>query len=163
MLESTCLIDGAGARAAREDYELGLVFYGRKQWTTAARHFATAERKCGCDDINRHLYLSYQGLCLVYSGDVSGLNLCRRSAAMETVRSGIFLNLALAELKLNFRKRAHRAISVGLDINPTDAELLELRQKMGVRRPPILPFLSRENLLNRWLGSYTYQRLQTAR
>lgn len=147
-------------RAAREDYELGLACYRKKQWKGAARHFAEADRKGGHDDLYLHLYMSYQGLCQVYDGDISGLNLCRRAASMETLQPRVFLNLALAELRLRHRKRACVAVRVGLSIDHTDPGLLRLRDKMGVRRTPFVPFLSREHLLNRWLGRYTWQRLQ---
>jgi len=30
---------------------------------------------------------------------------------------------------------------------------------MGVRRNPCLPFLRRENLLNKWLGKATYRKV----
>lgn len=148
---------------ARENYELGLAFYRRKQWKTAARHFAEAERQCGHDNVYAHLYMSYHGLCLVCSGDVSGLNLCRRAALMETIQATVYLNLALAELKRRHRKRACSAVKIGLSIDHAHRGLRKLRQKMGVRRPPCVPFLKREHPLNRWLGRYTWQRLQAAR
>ena len=162
MRESTHPVPGERVRAAREQYDLGLSFYHRKQWTTAAQHFAQAERSCGHDDAYMHLYLSYQGLCQVSAGDVSGLNLCRRAAAMEIIQARGFLNLALAELKLKHRQRACSALKTGLSIDPTDPNLLRLRDKMGVRRKPVLPFLKREHPLNHWLGRYTWQRLQKA-
>jgi hypothetical protein len=149
-------------RVAREEYDLGLAFYRKKQWKTAARHFTEAERKCAHDDVCMHLYMSYQGLCQVYSGDISGLNLCRRAAAMETIQARVFINLALAELKLNHRKRACSAVKIGLAIDHTEPNLLRLRDRMGVRRNPVVPFLRRENPLNKWLGRFTWQRLQTA-
>lgn len=149
-------------RPAREEFDLGHAFYRKQQWKAAARHFAEAERKCGADDVYRHLYMSYQGLCQVYRGDVSGLNLCRRAAAIEAIQVRVFVNQALAELRMNHRKRACSAVALGLKIDRTDPTLLRLRDRMGVRRTPVLPFLSREHLLNRWLGRYTWQRLQSA-
>gem|GEM_PF-5344760 len=42
---------------------------------------------------------------------------------------------------------------------PTDVpELLRLRARPGVRRPPALRFLSRNHPLNRILGRLTYRR-----
>jgi hypothetical protein len=153
---------GDRVRAAREEYDLGIALYRKKQWKAAARHFAEAERKCGHDDVYLHLYLSYQGLCEVYSGDISGLNLCRRAASMETIQPRVFLNLALTELRLRHRKRACSAVKIGLSIDRTDPGLLKLRERMGVRRRPLLPFLKREHPLNHWLGRYTWARLQKA-
>ncbi len=149
----------ARARQARQQFDLGLAFYRKHQWKTAARHFSDAVRASGRDHNRYHLYLSYQGLCQVCSGDISGLNLCRRAAALETLHSRVLVNLALAEMKLGHRKRACSAVKIGLSIDPLDPNLLRLRERMGVRRTPVLPFLKREHLLNRLLGRYTWQRL----
>jgi hypothetical protein len=162
MRDSLYSIVGERARAARADYNLGLAFYHKQRWNLAARHFSEAVRKCGHDDVRRGTYLSYQGLCQVYGGDSSGLNLCRHAAAAETLQARVFVNLALAELKLNHRKRACLAVSAGLRVDRSDPGLLRLRDRMGVRRAPVVPFLKRDNLLNRWLGRYTWQRLQAS-
>ena len=81
------LYPGAEARMreAREEYQLGRAFFDKNQWKTAARHFAQAERRSGHQDQFQHLYRSCHGLSLIYSGDVSGLNLCRHAAGMERV------------------------------------------------------------------------------
>ncbi len=149
-------------REAQDEYQMGLAFYRKKQWKTAARHFGQADKKAGHDDLFMHLYMSYQGLCQVLSGDISGLNLCRYAASMETLQPDVFRNLAIAELKLRHRKRACSAIRLGLGLDPKHAGLLKLRAGIGVRRRPPVQFLSRDNLLNKWLGRITHQRLSTA-
>jgi hypothetical protein len=147
----------ARMREAREEYQLGRAFFDKKQWKTAARHFGQAERRSGREDVNQHLYRSFHGLALVYCGDVSGLNLCRHAAGVETVHAEVFLNLALAEVKFQHRKRACQAVSHGLNLDPRHEKLLVLRSRMGVRRRPSLPFLKRDNVLNKWLGKATYR------
>ena len=155
--------DNTGRRqASHEEYLLGLEFFKSRKWKVAARHFALAEQTSSCDDVYMHLYMSYQGLSLVLSGDISGLNLCRHAASMETIQATVFQNLALAELRLKHRRRAYSAVRLGLGIDPQHAGLLGLRTKMGVRRRPALVFLSRSNPLNKWLGRLTYQPLSTA-
>ena len=159
MAETVYPNDTRRRRASYEEYLLGLEFYKSRQWKTAARHFALAEQTSSYDDVHMHLYMSYQGLSLVLSGDVSGLNLCRHAASMETIQATVFLNLALAEVRFNHRKRACSAIRLGLGIDPRHSELLSLRKSMGMRRRPCLAFLSRSNPVNKWLGRLTYQRL----
>jgi len=129
----------------------------------AALHFGQADQKAGHDDVYMHLCMSYQGLCQLLSGDSSGLNLCRYAASMETLQPAVFLNLAIAELKLRHRKRACSALRLGLGLDPEHTGLLKLRTRIGVRRSPCLKFLSRNNLLNKWLGRITYERLSAAR
>ncbi|MGD8842150.1 MAG: hypothetical protein PVJ83_01635 [Gammaproteobacteria bacterium] len=105
--------------------------------------------------------MSWQGMCLVSGGDAAGLDLCRRAASAETIQPRVFLNLALAELRLEHRRLACKAVEVGLSVDHRDPGLLRLRDRMGVRRRPILPFLRRDHPLNRWLGHYTWWRLRS--
>lgn len=143
---------------ARNEYQLGLAFFGKKQWKTAARHFRLADERSPRSDSAAHLYRSYHGLALMYCGDVSGLNLCRNAAGRETLQADVFLNLALAELHLSHRKRACEALALGLRMNPQHKGLLKLRSRIGVRRAPCVALLNRDNPLNKWLGKLTWQR-----
>ena len=163
-MDDTVYPDASGTRAeARQEYDLGLAFYRRKKWKSAARHFGLAARKSAKGDVYRHLYMSYQGFTMLCAGDVSGLNLCRHAAGMETVEADVFLNLALAELQLQHRKRACRALAVGLRIDPRHKGLLKLRSKIGMRRRPVIRFLKRDHPLNKWLGKATYRaRMRTS-
>ena len=147
------------AQQIKQEYQLGLAFFRKQHWKTAARHFGLADQKSARHDVDERLYRSYHGLALVYSGDVSGLNLCRHAAARETIHATVFQNLARAEIHFRHRKRAWDAISLGLQLEPADVNLLKLRREMGVRRDPCLPFLGRDNPLNKWLGKATYRKI----
>ncbi|TCK17527.1 hypothetical protein DFR30_0759 [Thiogranum longum] len=149
-------------RRARDEYQLGIAFFHKKQWRTATRHFSQAEHKCSRDDVHLQCYKAWHGVSLVYSGDVSGLNLCRHAAANENIDATVFQNLALAELKLRHRKRACGAVKRGLMIDPKHRGLLKLHKNMGARRQPCLVFLDRNNPLNKWLGKVTYRRAKNA-
>ncbi len=155
---STHSIATTRERRAREEYRLGLVFFQRRQWSAAARHFHAAQRLCHRDDLGLRLYTSWQGLALVCCGDGSGLNLCRNVAAAERLDATVFLNLAVAELRLGHRRQAVVAVARGLSMDPDHAGLRRLREDMGERRRPALPFLPRNNPLNRWLGRLSYRK-----
>jgi hypothetical protein len=144
-------------RESRSAYQQGRTCFEKGQWKMAARHYAQAERKSGREDVYQQMYRSAHGLALVYAGDISGLNLCRHAASLETVNADVFLNLALAELRLQHRKRACEAVTRGLRLDARHAQLVALRNRMGTRRRPVLPFLKRDNLLNKWLGKATYK------
>lgn len=107
--------------------------------------------------IHAGLYMSYLGLTQVLLNDVSGLNLCRRAAQDENHRGDVFENLARAELRLGHRKQACDALRRGLKLDKTHTGLRDLRSEMGMRRPPALAFLDRDNPLNRFLGKLTYR------
>ena len=144
-------------RVAWDEYRTGLGLFAKQRWKSAARHFGEAERRAARSDRNSQLYASYYGLALIRCGDISGLNFCRHAASAERKNATVFLNLTRAELSFSHRRRACNAVNAGLALEPWQAELLEIRKVMGVRRPPLLSFLKRENLLNKWLGMITYR------
>ena len=149
----------AGQRSgqAQDEFRLGLAFMKNRQWKTAVRHFRIADDRCPRRDARACLYRSYHGLALVSCGEVSGLNLCRSAASQEKSRADVFHNLALAEIRLKHRRRACDAIAAGLSIDPRNTPLLALRNRLGTRRKPCVPFLNRNNPLNKWLGKVTYR------
>ncbi|HHO69805.1 MAG TPA: hypothetical protein ENK12_12355 [Gammaproteobacteria bacterium] len=147
---------------ARDDYRLGLLFFRKRQWRSAARHFGLAQSRSSRNDEFVNLYTSYHGLALIRCGDVSGLNLCRHAAAREQGRAEVFVNLVLAELRFRHRRRAWEALSRGFQIDSGNPALHKLARKMGVRRRPLVPFLKREHPLNKWIGKATYRRPRRA-
>lgn len=161
-MAATSSIPVARECRARDECNMGIAFFRKRQWRTAAQHFSQAEHKCGRDDRQLPFYTSWHGLSLVYRGDVSGLNLCRHAAANENINATVFQNLTLAELKFRHRRRAFTAVNRGLSLDPKHRGLLKLRKSMGARRRPCLAFLSRNNPLNKWLGRWTYRRTRFA-
>jgi hypothetical protein len=127
-------------------------------WAGALAHFSAAVRNSARDDPMKNIYVSYEGLALVHANDRRGILLCRRAAADEIGHGDVFRNLARAELRLKNRKRACDAIQRGLSVDSGHAGLRALRQRMGVRRAPVIPFLSRDHILNRLIGQLTYRR-----
>jgi hypothetical protein len=150
------------ARAAVSD--MGQLFRrGLERWHShdlrgALDCFRQLDQRADREDAYGNLYTSYHGVALVYTGDISGLNLCRQAASVERFQPDVFCNLALAEHKLNHRRRAYQAMMRGLKLDPRHPGLQQLRSQMGVRRRPALPFLARNNLVNRMLGRMTYRR-----
>ena len=69
----------------------------------------------------------------------------------------LLLNQARAHLALGQRERAVRAIARGLERWPGDPALRAAQASMGWRRRPVLPFLSRGNPVNRWLGGLRHR------
>lgn len=103
------------------------------------------------------------GLCYSYLGygvahlkkDVErGRKLCRHAVKIEWFQPDNFFNLArtclLAE---RYRQEAVDAVLEGLKVDPEHEGLVELNRQIGFRRPPVIGFLSRGNILNRIFGS----------
>ncbi len=122
---------------AHKDYQKALLYFCRLDSVTAAN--------------NRYanLYTSYHGYILVVMGDSSGLNLCRYASSREKKNGDVFYNLAASEIILNHRRKAFVAISKGLSYEPLNKKLINLYQMINKRSGLELPFLSRENWLNK--------------
>jgi tetratricopeptide (TPR) repeat protein len=139
------------------EYVEGRRFLRQGNLAAALACFKAANQSTVDSHIHASLYLSYLGLTQVMLNDVSGLNLCRRAAQEEAHRGDVFENLARAELRMGHRKQACEALRRGLKVESGHTGLRELRTEMGVRRPPALGFLDRDNPLNRFLGRLTYR------
>ena len=96
-------------------------------------------------------YLGY-GIALREQRVKEGLRLCRHSVKVEFYQADNYLNLARTCLLARDRRGAVRAVKDGLKIDPHHAGLLVLQTELGVRGQPVLPFLGRSHILNRFLG-----------
>ncbi|MEM9557782.1 MAG: hypothetical protein AAGC60_26230 [Acidobacteriota bacterium] len=97
-------------------------------------------------------YLGY-GIARYRRQVAKGLRLCRYAVKQEFYQPENYVNLArVCLLSDENRRMAWEAVRDGLKIDPEHHELLELQQRIGYRRPPVLPFMSRRNPLNRLLG-----------
>ncbi|MEM7357305.1 MAG: hypothetical protein AAF657_41200, partial [Acidobacteriota bacterium] len=97
------------------------------------------------------LCYSYLGYGLAHHrGQIKkGLRLCRHAIKLEFYQPECYVNLARsALLSEKYRYQAANAVESGLAIDPDHHELLELQRQLGARRPPVLSFLSRGNVLN---------------
>jgi tetratricopeptide (TPR) repeat protein len=110
------------------------------------------------EDVYRNKYRSYEGLTRVCLGEKHAVELCREVAAEDLKDVEVQYNLALAEYKLNNRRRAVLAVQRGLSIDARNPELRRLRILMGSRRQPVIRLLDRDHGINKWLGKLTYSK-----
>lgn len=94
--------------------------------------------------------LSYFGLCvaLVNKKYKDAIDLCRRAIELEFYNGEHYANLARVYVAAGNRKKAIEAIESGLKVAPEDGYLLSVREWMGVRAKPAVPFLDRANPIN---------------
>ncbi len=81
-----------------------------------------------------------------------GIALCEHAVKREFYQPENYVNLARTYLLIDDRRRATDAVRAGLRIDPDHRELSELIAELGIRRPPVIPLLSRRNPLNHLLG-----------
>lgn len=127
----------------RGDWDTGLAYLGR-----IAQEGAAGGPLPGLF----YSYLGY-GIALRQSRLDEGLKLCQHSIKVEFYQPENYVNLARLQLLRKDRSGAVRTIRSGLKVDPQNADLLVLHRDLGIRKLPVLPFLSRSNPINRFLGS----------
>lgn len=136
-------------------FEEGLRRYRARDFAGAHAAFARAHRLAPRDP----RVTSWYGLTLVVvERNLSlGARYCDEALRAAGPEPELLLNQARVELWLGHRQRAVRALARGLELAPEDPGLLAAREAMGWRRRPVLPFLSRRNPLNVWLGKLRHR------
>ncbi|MHB1847182.1 MAG: tetratricopeptide repeat protein [Deltaproteobacteria bacterium] len=131
----------------REGEEL----YGQGKLEEAHARFQQAHRRRSADP----RCLAWYGLTLILveKNNNLGVRLCEEATRGEgTVQPLSWLSLSRAFLALGYRERAVRALQKGLTFEPNHPSLTDEMAKLGLRREPVIGFLSRSNPLNRLLG-----------
>ena len=116
----------------------------------ALEHFHAAHRL----DPASARYRSFYGLCigLEESRFDRALELCRAAAKEEFFNPVLYHHLARIHLAFGFKAEAIRFLRRGLMIDPANAAIRDALGRLGVRRRPVLAFLRRRHVLNRWFG-----------
>jgi len=125
----------------REEWDQGLLYLGQ---------ITRSDERNGLPGLF-YSYLGY-GIARCQRRFEEGRKLCEHAIKVEFYQPENYLNLARTCLLTSDRDAAVRAIRRGLKIDPHNLELLSLQRQVGVRGAPVLPFLSRSNLVNRILG-----------
>ena len=79
--------------------------------------------------------------------------LCGSAAKQEFFNPDMYLNLARLHLSFGFKSEGLRFLRRGRMIDPGHGEIAAELCNLGQRGRPVLPFLPRSHLLNRWFGT----------
>lgn len=104
--------------------------------------------------------LSYVGLltCLKDRQASKGLPMCQEAVRRDPGEALCHLNLAKIYFALGDRYQCVRALHRGLKIrSPHRPLLMGFYRTIGLRRKPVLSFLSRNHMLNNLLGRLTWK------
>jgi tetratricopeptide (TPR) repeat protein len=140
---------------AQAAYEEGLAAFLARDPGAAHQAFERAHRRYPRDP----RYMSWYGLTLVLveKNWNLGVVLCDEALRAAGPDPELLLNQARVHLALNQRVRSVQAIQRGLAMWPDHPGLAAARDALGLRRPPVIPFLSRRNLLNAVLGKLRHR------
>lgn len=136
--------------SAEEHFRQGLDALERRAHVDASEHFRCANRL----DPSSPRFRSYYGLAIGLGERRfdKALELCRDAAKQEFFNPTLYRNLATVHLAFGFKAEGIRFLRRGLMIDPANEEILADLGQLGVRRRPVLGFLRRKHLVNRWLG-----------
>ena len=84
------------------------------------------------------------------------VSLCNEAIKNDPKNPVHFLNLGRVHLLANQKKDAIRILNMGLRYGENREIIAELN-KFGRRRSPFIPFLDRDNPINKFLGKLTYK------
>jgi tetratricopeptide (TPR) repeat protein len=114
---------------------------------------AVLDQRTPMDQVPGVVY-SYLGYGVArFQGKVrEGIKLCEHSLKIEYYEAENHWNLARVQTLAGERQSAHQTIDHGLKLDPNHEGLLATQLELGVRKRPILGFLSRDNPVNVWLG-----------
>jgi len=97
---------------------------------------------------------SYYGLCLALGRReyADAIDYCKVPLKTTFANPDHHANLALVYLRRDDREKAVRILHAGLRMQPNHVRTNQILNAIGKRQKPVLPFLSRDNPLNIWLG-----------
>lgn len=101
--------------------------------------------------------LSYFGLALALGENriSEAVTYCTTAIKKEFYHPEFYVNLARVYLKANRRSSAVAVLYKGLRIDGENPGILAELRKLGIRRKPLLSFLTRGNVINKYLGLMT--------
>jgi tetratricopeptide (TPR) repeat protein len=110
-------------------------------------------------NLNDSRVLSNYGLTLVLiEGDRQrGIRFCEEAVRRGPATTEMLVNLARALVVTRNKEQAVRALQRAMELAPTDPRVRHEFLALGLRRPPPIPWLSRNSFLNRWLGKLTWR------
>lgn len=137
------------------EFQEGLERLRDGDWTQAAAHL----RKALGREPHNPFYISYAGLVAALAEDriADAELLCQDAIQQKPEEPQFYLNLADVYQRAGRRIEAIKILESGLSSTGRHSRILWALERKRFRRSPVLPFLGRNNPLNRTLGRLRHQ------
>jgi Flp pilus assembly protein TadD len=114
-------------------------------------------------DKTNPFYISYLGVAMAAADRKwdEAEDLCTQALKMRRTQPELYLNLADVYRLAGKRQDQIDTLFQGLHMTKRDARIAQILNRYGFRRPPVIPFLERNNFLNRELGKLRYRVLRS--
>jgi Flp pilus assembly protein TadD len=107
------------------------------------------------------VYISYLGYCIGSLGNVDAAEkMCRRAMQLAPTLPIVLVNLGRILVEKGLRKEARVLLAQAYSIDNTNAPAALELSRLGVRRPPVFPFLKRNNFMNKYAGILRHRLLE---
>lgn len=141
----------------------GIKLLRDRRYIEALSSIKTAIKTSGYDHIDEipPTFLSYLGLATALAEKKyrAGAQICENAIKKEFYNPLFYLNLGKVYVAGGYKSKAIEAFNKGLQIDGSHAEIINELKKMGIRRKPVVPFLTRTHALNKHLGLLLYKSL----
>jgi predicted Zn-dependent protease len=106
-------------------------------------------------------YISYVGVAMAAAEQrwAEAEKLCHSAMRMNRRQAQLYLNLAEVYVAADRKHDAADILARGLHYAPHDLRLRMALDRLAIRRPPVLKFLSRTSIINRSLGKLRHRAL----
>jgi predicted Zn-dependent protease len=144
--------------AAFKEFREGLAYLRGGDAAKAMPHLRTAYDH----EPDNPYYMSYLGLAVAASDQkwAEAEKLCQSAMRINRRQAQLYLNLAEVYVAADRRQAAADILARGLHYAPHDIRLKMALDRLAIRRPPVLSFLPRKNMLNRSLGIVRHHTMQ---
>jgi tetratricopeptide (TPR) repeat protein len=136
--------------AGVKEFKQGVRMLRNSRPHNALAHFRTAADL----EKNNPYYISFVGVSMAQAERnwAPALELCERALSLKRNEAQLHLNLAEVYTLAGRREEALMTLDRALASLGPLVNIKRARQKLGSRRSPALPFLDRQNVVNRYLG-----------
>jgi tetratricopeptide (TPR) repeat protein len=154
FLTSVSFLTQIGGAGLDKNYLLKKALYLTKKGYYKAALKCFEEEKCY---MLRPFAMSYYALCLarVKKDYENAISLCITALKRAFYSPEIYVNLGRILILSDRKAHALKAFRKGLMLDDTHPGLIRERHAMGLRRRPLIPYLSRENPVNKFFGVLT--------
>jgi hypothetical protein len=148
-----------GDHAPAEKFRLGVVAARDERWRDALNLLTEVAQRAESRGNLPGLFYTCLGVAIARCEGQrrDGLELCRYGMRIQPEEPDNYWNLATLYVMLGRRQAAVRELEAGLELDPGHPRLRELYRRIGVRRRPPLPFLSRQHPLNVVIGQIRHR------
>jgi Flp pilus assembly protein TadD len=105
------------------------------------------------------IYISFLGLSLARAEKKwkPALEFCETALRMKRNEARLYVNLVEVLVSTGQREKAIQLLDAAPQNIRENAGIKRMRDKLGRRHPAVLPFLDRQNFLNRGLGKWRHR------